>query len=58
MREFEELLKANGYSLSRVKGGHYTFKADGKPRVITINKEMNRMMIKRLIKENNLKEKV
>ena len=53
-RDFEVILKENGYTPCRTKGGHTTWKADGKPRVITINKKMNKMIAQRLIKENNL----
>ena len=53
-RDFEVILKENGYKLCRTKGGHLTYKAEGNPRIITINKKMNKMIAQRLIKENNL----
>ena len=54
-RDFEIILKENGYHLARVKGGHFIYRRDGTPKNISINKAMNRMIAERLIKENNLK---
>lgn len=55
--EFERMLKANGYE--RVKSGsgssHIKFRNQyGKH--ISVNIHLNKMVMKRLIKENNLKE--
>ena len=57
-RDFEVILKENGYILDRIKGSHFTYKRPGCPKVITINKKMNRMIAERLIKENNLEVNV
>lgn len=54
MRTFAVLLKRNGYFLLRIKGGHYTYKHKTTGNIITINCHPNPMIIRRLIKENNL----
>lgn len=55
-RDFERLLKANGYSLDRQKGDHNIW-TNGKNTIsITAGKPPNRMVIRRIIKENNLIE--
>lgn len=56
-RDFERLLKVNGYSLDRQKGDHNTYVND-KGNTITVvgGRTMSRMVYRRLIKENNLKE--
>ena len=53
-RDFEVILKENGYYLERIKGSHFIYKRPDTPKVIVINKKMNRMIAERLIKENNL----
>ena len=56
-RDFEVILKENGYTLDRIKGSHFIYKRPDRPRRIVINKKMNRMIAERLIKENNLEVK-
>ena len=56
MREFEPILKANGYREIRSNGSHFIY-SNGTNQ-ITVNKDFNKMVRKRLIKENNLIEKV
>ncbi len=56
-RDFRILLRQNGYVFSRNSGDHVIFCND----VNTISvpykgKGLNRMLVRRLIKENNLKE--
>lgn len=51
-KDFEDILKKNGYHLKRVKGDHFIW-SNGKNH-ITINYYLNPMVALRLIKENNL----
>ena len=51
-REFEKMLRKNGYKLNRVSGSHFIY-INGK-NTIAINNKMNKMIAARLIKENNL----
>ena len=55
MREFEPILKANGYREIRSNGSHFIY-SNGTNQ-ITVNKDLNKMVRKRLIKENNLIER-
>ena len=55
MREFEPILKANGYREIRSNGSHFIY-SNGTNQ-ITVNKDLNKMVRKRLIKENNLVER-
>lgn len=54
MREFVPILRKNGYILVRSKGSHFTFLNRVTHKRITVNKDLNRMVRERLIKENNL----
>lgn len=54
LREFELILKANGYHEIRSRGSHF-IQGNGKNQ-ITVNKDLNKMVQLRLIKENNLVE--
>lgn len=56
-RDFEVILKENGYYLERIKGSHFIYKRPNTPKTIVINKKMNKMITERLIKENNLEVK-
>ena len=49
MREFEPILKANGYREIRSNGSHFIY-SNGTNQ-ITVNKDLNKMVRKRLIKE-------
>lgn len=56
-RDFRILLRQNGYVFNRCSGDHIIFTND----INTISvpyhgKQLNRMITRRLIKENNLKE--
>lgn len=52
-KKFGKILKNNNYENTRIKGSHYIFKnAEGN--TIVVNLKLNRMVAKRLIKENNL----
>lgn len=52
-REFKKVLKQNGYKPDRWKGSHEIW-INEKGNVISINKNPNTMVCRRLIKENNL----
>lgn len=54
LREFESILKANGYHEIRSRGSHFIY-GNGKKQ-IAVNKDLNKMVQLRLIKENNLVE--
>lgn len=54
VREFEPLLLKNGFVYKRTKGSHSIYENPKTHRTITINKDLNRMVRERLIKENNL----
>lgn len=51
MREIIPILKANGYSFARCKGSHFVFINRTTGRHVTINKDLNREVKARLIKE-------
>lgn len=56
LREFEPILYRNGYRFARCKGSHFTYMNRTSHKIITVNKDLNRMVRERLIKENNLME--
>ena len=51
-RDFERLLKSNGFMLARTSGDHFIYKRGGETAVI--NTRPNRMICRRLIKEYSL----
>ncbi len=53
-KDFAKILKNNGYTFVRQKGSHRTYQnKDGN--TITVNlKQINKMVAKRIIKENQL----
>ena len=53
-RDFSRVLKANGYSLSRKKGDHDIWVKAGKCSISINFRKPNMMVMRRLIKENNL----
>lgn len=53
---FERLLRDNGYYLQRSNGSHFMYRNDNLHRTITINKDLNKMVVRRLIKEYKLRE--
>lgn len=55
LRGFEPILKANGYHEIRSRGSHFIY-GNGKNQ-ITVNKDLNKMVQLRLIKENKLMER-
>ena len=55
LREFEPILKENGYHEIRNRGNHFIYSNGNKQS--TVNKDLNKMVRKRRIKENNLVER-
>ena len=53
MRGFVPILENNGYRKVRSNGSHFIY-SNGTSQ-ITVNKDLNEMVKRRLIKENNLK---
>ena len=51
-REFEHLLNKNGYELVRCRGSHFVYKKEST--TISVPKNLNKMIGRRLIKEYNL----
>lgn len=54
-RDMDRILKYNGYRPDRKKGDHHIY-SDINGKTITINARVNRMVARRVIKENNLIE--
>lgn len=54
LREFEPILLRNGYRFARSNGSHFIYMNRTTHKTITVNKDLNRMVRERLIKENNL----
>lgn len=54
MREIEPLLKSNGFTYARCNGSHFIYVNRMTGRHITINKDLNKEVKSRLIKEFNL----
>ena len=56
LKEFEHILNNNGFVKARRKGSHVTYKKEDKMiTIVTSNsKGMNKMICRRLIKENGL----
>lgn len=54
MREFVPILRKNGYTYARSKGSHFVYINRVTHKHISVNKNLNRMVRERLIKENNL----
>lgn len=56
LREFEPILYRNGYRFARCNGSHFIYMNRTSHKIITVNKDLNRMVCERLIKENKLVE--
>jgi predicted RNA binding protein YcfA (HicA-like mRNA interferase family) len=54
MRSFVVLLHRNNYALSRVNGSHYIYENIYTHRSLCVNKNLNDMVKRRLIKEHEL----
>ena len=55
LKQFVPILMKNGYHKVRTKGSHFIY-CNGE-NTIAVNKDLNRMVRKRLLKENNLMER-
>ncbi|WP_026667620.1 type II toxin-antitoxin system HicA family toxin [Butyrivibrio sp. AE2005] len=51
-KEFCKLIRKNGFELDHVKGSHFIFKKES--RTMVVNKNLNKMVCRRLIKEFEL----
>lgn len=51
--DFDRMLRNNGYSKIRCKGSHFTY-CNQCGNKIVINKNINKMVARRIIKENDL----
>lgn len=51
---FDKILKANGYVPNRVHGSHFIYRNRALGRTISVNKDLNPMVKRRLIKEYSL----
>ena len=56
LREFGPILLRNAYRFTRCKGSHFIYMNRTSHKIITVNKDLNKMVRERLIKENNLVE--
>lgn len=56
LREFERLLSKNGYKYARSRGSHFVYINRVSHRLIVVNKDLNDMVKRRLIKEYELEE--
>lgn len=56
LREFEPILLRNGYRFARCNGSHFIYMNRTSHKIITVNKDLNKMVRERLIKENKLQE--
>ena len=56
LREFKPILLRNGYRFTRCKGSHFIYMNRNSHKIITVNKDLNKMVRERLIKENKLQE--
>lgn len=54
LQSFRKLLDKNGYVYDHCKGSHFVYKKGS--RSLVINKDVNRMVARRLIKEYGLTE--
>lgn len=51
--EFERIIRNNGFVFDRQRGDHKIYKRKGE--TVVLNKNLNKMVARRLIKEHNLK---
>lgn len=54
MRDFDVILRKNGYTPTRCKGSHFVYINRTTHRIMPVNKDLNDMVRQRLIKEYNL----
>jgi predicted RNA binding protein YcfA (HicA-like mRNA interferase family) len=51
-RDFTKILRNNGYELLRCRGDHFVYNKDSHK--VVVNRKLNMMVARRLIKENSL----
>ena len=51
-KEFCKLIRKNGFELDHITGSHHIYKK--KNRTLVVNKDLNKMVCRRLIKEYDL----
>lgn len=54
LREFEPILRKNGFTKARSNGSHFVYINRVTHKHISVNKDLNRIVKERLIKEYNL----
>lgn len=54
MRDFDVILRKNGYTPARCKGSHFMYINRTTHRIMPVNKDLNDMVRQRLIKEYDL----
>lgn len=54
LRLFEPILSRNGYRYVRSSGSHFIYRNLNTHRMISVNKDLNRMVKERLVKEYEL----
>lgn len=54
MREFLPILRKNGYVKAQCRGSHFIYINRTTHKIITVNKDISKLIRERLIKENNL----
>lgn len=55
LKHFINVIKKNGFEYDRTSGDHYIYKRNGKHISIPHGKEINAVLARRLLKENNIK---
>lgn len=54
-REAMKIIRRNGWQLARANGGaHFIFKHPNDPRILTIDKKLNRILWERIVNEYNI----
>lgn len=54
LREFEPILLLNGFYFARCRGSHFIYMNRASHKIIVVNKDLNRMVRERLVKEYSL----
>lgn len=58
LREIEPILSCNGYKLVRCKGSHFIYMNRTTHKIISVNKDLNKMVRRRIVKENKLQKNI
>lgn len=53
-REARKVVRKNGWKLMRVNGSHYIYKHPDSDKILTISKDLNRIVWERCVDEYNL----